>query len=207
MTFFFFLTLPLVWQMRLTKQTAEGIQLPRTASHLPWGHTLLHTSPRMHFFCKWLDSSPAFTLQMQGGGKVQYGYSQLLRGGNVVVRVGGILSAQVGLLAKMPLLDQLQPRALGKQGNALYHHLSHLPSQEGWSPPLQLNTEMFSVLLLLTVKLNWDRLGPPQSSHDHPLSRGIKIDFKNLNLPTMAGVPLAFWETLIHGSAPCLGWY
>lgn len=73
-------------------------------------------------------------------------------GGNVVTRVGGILSAQVGLLAKMPLLDQSQPGTSGKQGNALYHYLSHLPSQEAWRPPLQLSTEMFSVLL--TVKLS-----------------------------------------------------
>lgn len=74
MTFFFNSTSCLA--DAFTKQTAEGIQLgghlaTRTASHLPWGHTLLHTSPRMHFFCKWLDSSPAFTLQMRrrGGGQ------------------------------------------------------------------------------------------------------------------------------------------
>lgn len=32
------------------------------------------------------------------------------------------------------------------------HHLSHLPLQQSWSPPLHLSTEIFSVLLLLTVK-------------------------------------------------------
>lgn len=86
------------------------------------------------------------------GDKVEQGYSMVTEGDKVVMRVEGILSAQVGLLAKMPLPDQPQPGALDKQGNALYHYFSHLPSQGGWSPPLQLSTEMLSVLL--TVKLS-----------------------------------------------------
>lgn len=61
-----FLTPPLVWQM-FCKANSGGHSATCTASHLPWGHTLPHISPRMHCFCKWLDSSPAFTLQMQGG--------------------------------------------------------------------------------------------------------------------------------------------
>lgn len=67
-----------------------------------------------------------------------------------MARVAGILSAQVGLLAKMLLLDQLQPRALGKQGNALYI-IWYVPSSvlEGWSPPQQFSTKLCSVLLFL----------------------------------------------------------
>lgn len=45
-----------------TKQTAESIQVP-----VPPICPEAIPSPMMHCFCKRLDSSPAFTLQMQGG--------------------------------------------------------------------------------------------------------------------------------------------
>lgn len=61
----------------------------------------------------------------------------------MVAVVGGTLSAQVGSLAKLPL----QPGALGPIAS------SHL-LQQSWSTPLQLSTEMLSVLLLLTVKFD-----------------------------------------------------
>lgn len=78
--FFFvlFSPLPLVWQM-LYNANSGGHLSTCAASHFPWGHTLPHISPRMICFCKWLDSSPAFTVQMQGV-KVQQDYNAVTEG-------------------------------------------------------------------------------------------------------------------------------
>lgn len=125
----------------------EGVQLP------VWPHTCPGAIPFPTFLQELTafanDLIPTLPLPYRGSGdKVQHGYSRLLRGGNVVTMVGGTLSAQVGLLAKLPLQDQLQPGALGPIAS------SHLLLQQSWSTPLQLSTEMLSVLLLLTVKFD-----------------------------------------------------
>lgn len=68
------------------------------ASHLPWGHTLPHLSPRTHCICKWLDSNPAFTLQRQrgqGSARLQQVTEGWQRGGN-----GGRDSECTGGLAR-----------------------------------------------------------------------------------------------------------
>lgn len=97
------------------KANSGGHSATCTASHLPWGHTL----PQECI------SKNASLLQMTGfqlclyptdaGAQGSVRLQRLLRGGNVVARVGGILSAQVGLLAKILLLDQSQgPRQARK---------------------------------------------------------------------------------------------
>lgn len=121
----------------------EGVQLPVRP------HTCPGAVPFPTFFQELTafanDLIPTLPLPYRGSGdKVQHGYSRLLRGGNVVAVVRGTLSAQVGLLAKLPL----QPGALGPIAS------SHLLLQQSWSTPLQLSTEMLSVLLLLTVKFD-----------------------------------------------------
>lgn len=127
----------------------EGIQLPVQPHICPGAIPVTFLQECIAFANDWI---PALPLPYRcKGNKVEQGYSAVTEGGNAITRVGGILSAQVGLLAKMLLLDQLQPKALGKQGNALYHYLSDLPSQEGWSLPLQLSTETFPVLLIVKL--------------------------------------------------------
>lgn len=101
-----------------------------------------------------------------GGTRFSRVTGQLLRDGNVMARVAGILSAQAGLLAKMLLLDQQQPRALGKQGNTLYI-VWYVPSCSAGrlepSPAVQHKNVLCAALF--SIKLNKDGLSPPQSRH------------------------------------------
>lgn len=84
----------------------------------------------------------------------------------MMARVAGILSAQAGLLAKMLLLDQQQPRALGKQGNTLCI-IWYVPSCSAGrlepSPAVQHKNVLCAALF--SIKLNKDGLSPPQSRH------------------------------------------
>lgn len=88
--FFFFFNSDPCLADAFTKETVEAIQVP-----VPLICPGAIPSPVIHCFGKWLDSSPAFTLEMQGG----HGSAGLQRsyvGWECDGRVAGILSAQVG---------------------------------------------------------------------------------------------------------------
>lgn len=79
----------------------------------------------------------------------------------------------------MLLLDQAQPRALGEQGNALYHPLvCTIFCAGGLEPSPAAQHKNVLGAALLSTTLSRDGLSPPQSRHDQPFSRGIKIGLK-----------------------------
>lgn len=126
-----------------TKQTVESIQAP--VPHICPGAV---PSPIIHGFCTWLDSSPAFTLQMQGD-KVQQGYSAVTVGwewhgkGGRDTECTGRLAGQNVAAGSSTAQGPGQAREWFVPSFGVYR----LSMIEGWSPPLQSSTKMCSVLL------------------------------------------------------------
>lgn len=105
-------------------------------------------SPIILCFCKWLDSSPAFTLQMWED-KVQQGYSAVTVGwecdgkGGRDTECTGRLAGQNVAAGSTSAQGSGQVRECFVPSFGMYH----LSVLEGWSPPLQFSTKTCSVLL------------------------------------------------------------